>query len=299
MEIKASRAAQKVDRRNPFFALSYRRMEEAIAGVDRDYETLTSAIHDLIVTVPETIPLEQEEARAKEGDDTASKIALPSKLLYNQILEANSSLLSINKMCNDMRDVLKALQRKRTFESRTRDMAQLELNEHRQGRGDSWYFGPGNTLRQQGEKEDEAGEKIFEQERSDRRDVMTNTTTPLSTILTRYKDREMAVLHKLAGGMTANGPMDSASSGVPAAAGDAHTAALAAMQKMYMQQQQSQMISNMMWSQHASRMSVSALSLLKLSVPMAHRLYRSLTILAPLIRNGSLDTRNDSLTDLS
>ncbi|KIM32218.1 hypothetical protein M408DRAFT_41689, partial [Serendipita vermifera MAFF 305830] len=242
LEIKAERAGQKVDRRNPFLVLAVRKMMEAIVGVDRDKEMLASATQDLLARIPDAIPLDQEETRAAAGDKAPSKVPLPSKPLYNQISEAHSSLLSINTMCNDMREVLKSLQRKHVYEGRLRDMAQLELSETRQGRGDNWYFGPGSTMRQEGEKEDEAGERAFEQERSERRAAMDNVSAPISSFLTRYKDREMAVLRKLAGGMTANGPMSPSSSGDPTAggSGDAHTAALTAMQKMLQQQQQTQ-----------------------------------------------------------
>lgn len=179
-------------------------MEEAIAGVDRDANLLTSALQELLAIIPESIPLSDEEARKQAGDDAPSKIPLPSKELYNQIREAQSSLFSVNEMTTNMREVLKNLQRKQVAEKRDNDTAQLELNETRMGRGDQWYWNAGRVQREAAEKEDEATEREFSQIRDERKAKFNKDMEPISSCLTRYKDREMLVLSKLAGGMTAN-----------------------------------------------------------------------------------------------
>ncbi|KAG8840628.1 hypothetical protein FRC20_005515, partial [Serendipita sp. 405] len=252
-EIKAMRAAQKVDRRAQFYALVIRRLREAISSVDKDYEALKDILKQLLETIPETTPLEQEEAQARNGDNSAMKIPLPSKELDEQIRSAQSSMYSVNQMRDDMRDVLRSFERKQMAERRENDMAQLSLNESRQGRADSWYFNAGRLLSERTEKEDEEIEKSYRHDQEQRREAFNEVISPVSKIITRYKDREMLVLQKLAGGMTAHGPMTSSSSS-DSTGGDSGDA-LAAMQKMMQQQQQTQMISNMMWSQHASRMS--------------------------------------------
>ncbi|KAG8855227.1 hypothetical protein FRB91_002463 [Serendipita sp. 411] len=253
-EIKAMRAAQKVDRRAQFYALVIRRLREAISNVDKDYETLKDILKQLLETIPETTPFEQEEAQARNGDNSAMKIPLPSKELDEQIRSAQSSMYSVNQMRDDMRDVLRSFERKQMAERRENDMAQLSLNESRQGRADSWYFNAGRLLSERTEKEDEEIEKSYRHDQEQRREAFNGVISPVSKIITRYKDREMLVLQKLAGGMTAHGPMASSSSS-DSTGGDSGDA-LVAMQKMMQQQQQTQMISNMMWSQHASRMSV-------------------------------------------
>lgn len=255
LELKAQRTAQRADRRAPFFALSTRRIKEAIAGVDRDQELLQQHLRTLLDTVPPTIPLDQEEARAKEGDTAPSKVPLPSIELHAQITSAQSSLWSVHAMTNDMRSVLRGLERKQMWEKREDDLAQLAASETRAGRGDNWYFGPGSAMRDRGEKEDEETERLFDKENDRRREEFNAFMAPVRDYMTSYKDREMLVLQKLTMGMTAHGPMKS-SVNIPSGSGGDSTAALSAMQKMMMQQQQTQMISNMMWSQHAARMSV-------------------------------------------
>jgi hypothetical protein len=233
-------------------------MGEAIAGVDRDEALITSALQELLATIPESIPLTQEEERKAAGDDAPSKIPLPSKELYNQIREAQSSRFSVNEMRNNMREVLMNLQRKQTAEKRENDTAQLALSETRAGRGDSWYWNAGSKQRDEAEKEDEASEAEHNRSRDERRERFNAEIEPTSTLISKYNDRERLVLTKLASGMTANGPMASGSDAAAAAAGgDSANAALTAMQQMMRQQQQTQMISNMMWSQHAATMSVS------------------------------------------
>ncbi|KAG8836347.1 hypothetical protein FRC17_005633 [Serendipita sp. 399] len=253
LEIRAMRATQKVNRRADFYALVGRRMREAIAGVDKDYETLQGILKQLLESIPETIPLQEEEARAQSGDDSAMKIPLPSKELDTQIRSAQSAIYSVNGMRHDMRDVLRSFERKQTAERRENDMAQLAVNESRQGRADNWYFQAGRLLSDKAEKEDEETEKVYRRDQEQRREEFNEFMAPVSSVVTRYKDREMLVLQKLASGMTAHGPMASSSSSSTAGGG---TDALSAMQKMMQQQQQTQMLSNMMWSQHAARMSV-------------------------------------------
>ncbi|PVF96047.1 hypothetical protein CPB86DRAFT_728623 [Serendipita vermifera] len=259
LELKASRTSQKLERRAAFYALAMRRMGEAIAGVDKDATLLFSALQELLATIPESIPLQQEEERKAAGDDAPSKVPLPSKELCNQISQAQSSLYSINEMRNDMHEVLRNLQRKQMAEKRENDLAQLALNETRAGRGDNWYFNAGSAQRDQAEKEDETTEAEYSRARDERRAKFNEEIEPISTLLRKYRDREMLALTKLAGGMTANGSMESGSDAAAAAAaagGGSANAALAAMQQMMRQQQQTQMISNMMWSQHATTMSV-------------------------------------------
>ncbi|KIM23396.1 hypothetical protein M408DRAFT_332390 [Serendipita vermifera MAFF 305830] len=242
IEIKASRTAQKVDRRIAFYTLAQRKLEEAIVGVDHNRDALIAGIQEVLGRFRDVVPLEQEEAQAQAGNLGPSQLPLPSRLAYNQIKDVHAMLVDVDKMCNDMRLFLHNLKYKQVSENRLRDTAQLELSEHQQGRSDSWYFGAGEALRQQAAREDEAATKQFEQEKNERVAGMNGVNELVSAFTKQYIERERAVLRRLANGMTAQGPMDPATAS--AEGGPAKTAArtLNDIEEMRIVQQQAEIL---------------------------------------------------------
>ncbi|PVF94944.1 hypothetical protein CPB86DRAFT_739690 [Serendipita vermifera] len=249
LDINTYRTGQKVERRAPFYALAMRRMGDAIASVDRDAMILTSSLHELLATVPPSLPLPQEEERKVAGDDAPSKVPLPSRELYDQISSAKSSLSSIYEMQENMRDVLKNLQRKQIYERRESETAQLALNESRAGRGDMWYWDAGRVKREEDEKEDNAYDLEFNRMKSERKTTFNEGINPASAVMKAYTDRETLVLSKVASGVRADGSMVTN----PA---DSAAASAALTQQTILQHQQAIMMSNMMWSQHIGTINV-------------------------------------------
>ncbi|KAG8792236.1 hypothetical protein FRC17_008621 [Serendipita sp. 399] len=247
LEMKAIRATQKMNRRADFYNLVTRRVREAIAGVDRDYETLKGVLNQLLERIPETLPFQEEEAQAQSGDHSAMTIPLPSKEFDTQIRYAQSIISSINIMRNDMRDVLRSFERKQLVERKENDLAQLAVNESREGRADNWYLQAGRLLSDNAQREDEEIETAYCQDQEQRKEEFDQFMVPVTEVLSRYNNRERLVLHKLASGMTAHGAMVS---------GDGSADAMFAMQQIMMQQQMDNMKLNMMMVQHTANMNV-------------------------------------------
>ncbi|CAG8750594.1 9122_t:CDS:1, partial [Acaulospora colombiana] len=243
LEIKAYRTGQKVERRAPFYALAMRRMGDAIASTEKDAAILTSSLHNLLATIPQTIPPAQEEERRLARDETPSQIPLPSRELYNQINSAKSSLSSIHEMQSNMHDILRNLQQKQIYERRESETAQLALNEARAGRMDTWYWDAGRVKREADEREDNTFELEFNRMKSERKAKFDNSIGPADVIMKEYREREGIALRKLASGIRADG------SAVTSPA-DSMAASTELTQQAIVQQQQAIMLSNMMWAQH-------------------------------------------------
>ena len=145
-------------------------------------------------------------------------------------------------MTNDMRSVLRGIERKQISEKREDDLAQLAASEARAGKGDDPYFGSRSIIRDRCEKEDAETERLFEREREERREAFDMFMAPVGEYMTSYKDRETLVLQKLAMNTTALEPVLPPSGNVSSGNGGNPTAALSEMQNFILQQQRMQMM---------------------------------------------------------
>ncbi|CAG7853761.1 SubName: Full=Uncharacterized protein {ECO:0000313/EMBL:CCA68029.1} [Serendipita indica DSM 11827] len=236
-EVNAVRTSQRVARRAHFFNLAISRINKALSDIDNDQSVLKAQLKELLGTIPETISLDQEEARARAGDTSPSKIPLPSKELFNQISDAQSSLISINATAFDLRTLLKEIQRQQVEERAESDMAQFTLRETRAGRWTNLYGGPGKQLRDRANNELAELERAFDGFRRTDLTELDAITGPVNTFLSRYKAREALVMQRLAmGGPPSASPTPTSSSYFASGGTGGVNPTIQAFQRLFQQQ---------------------------------------------------------------
>ncbi|CCA68028.1 hypothetical protein PIIN_01895 [Serendipita indica DSM 11827] len=196
-QVNAVRTSRKVARRAPFFNLAISRINKALSEIDKDQSALKEQLKELFRTIPETISLDQEEARARAGDTSPSKIPLPSKELFNQISDLQSSVVSINATSLDLRSLMKDLQRQQLEERAEDQVAQLTLRKIRAGRFLGVYAGPVRELQDRASNEIAELERAFDGFYQSDLMEMGAIIGPVNAFISRYKSREALVMRRI------------------------------------------------------------------------------------------------------
>lgn len=253
MELQASREEQRVQRTTSFHILSISALHAFIARIEAEKKELVGVLSQVTSAIPEAYKVDEEESMIKAGETTMIQIPILSKAFYDQICQASNQLTSLDELENNARRALANIERLQREKARNKEKKALELAEQRAGRGENFYFGTGSTLRDQAEKEDNYTKVKSEQEESERRRTIEGLRSNFNPIIRAYNEREMDALSRLCNGVDVYGNQV-ASGDVPTGGVDGATNA---MRNLFFEQQKSQMISNMMFSQHASQMAVS------------------------------------------
>lgn len=193
-EAKQERLRSKVQRKSPFYELTVHALSTALAQVEEDKTALINCLQTIKTSIPDTLTFSEEEAEQRAGNQTAIRTALPSMELVNQLHSATQSIALLAGIAEDIRREMHTLHQRETREIHDQLMAELTYDEIKAGRGSQVLLGPGKTLRDRAEKEDERAEAEYRDRVKVYRERTSEATEPIQQVLQRYKDRESSVL---------------------------------------------------------------------------------------------------------
>lgn len=193
-EAKQERLKGKVQRKSPFYELTINALSTALAQVEEDKTVLINCLQTIKASIPDTLTFSEEEAEKRAGNQMAVQTALPSMELINQLHSATGNIASLAGIAEDIRREMHTLHRKETREIHEQLMAELTYDETKAGRGNHVLAGPGKTLQDRADKEEERAEAEYRDRVRVSRERTGEATEPIQQVLRRYKDRVTSVL---------------------------------------------------------------------------------------------------------
>jgi hypothetical protein len=181
----------------PFYELTIHALSTALAQVEEDKTALINCLQTIKASIPDTLTFSEEEAEKRAGNQLAIQSALPSMGLISQLRSATGNIASLASIAEDIRREMYTLHQKEIREIHEQLMAELTYDEIKAGRGSQVLLGPGKTLRDRAEKDDERAEAEYRDRVKVYRERTREEVEPVQQILRRYKDRESSVLAHL------------------------------------------------------------------------------------------------------
>lgn len=196
-EAKQERLKSKAQRKSSFYELTIHALSTALAQVEEDKTVLINCLQTIKASIPNALTFREEEAEKAAGNERAIQTALPSMGLINQLQSATGHIASLAGIAEDLRREMHTLHQKENREIHERLMAELMYDEMKAGRGSQVMLGPGKTLRDRAEKEDERAEAEYRDRVNVYRERTREETETIQQVLRGYKDREASVLARL------------------------------------------------------------------------------------------------------
>ncbi|KAG8968974.1 hypothetical protein FRC03_005240 [Tulasnella sp. 419] len=240
LELGVIRCDYKIKRTAPCHQLILRQLQSHLKRVNADEALLSDTLLSVLSTVPPFLSLEEEELKLAEGDGSYMTSALPSIELIDQIRAAHAALSRLNSLASELSSCVQVILTRQAVAAKDKAVKEVILSEFRAGRGDQvWLSEAFKSVNEQHDQMIATSEEAASKEKINREKRWAKASEKALDVIRRHEKRSRALKQK-----TSENAQDSTSGLTDSFA------------RLLQQQQQTQMVSNMMWSQHASRMAV-------------------------------------------